>query len=155
MPSTPPSTVDSSTPAPVAPTATPAPSGAEAPAATAAPMGQIPASLYGTYKGTLPCASCPGIDMTVVLNKDNTFTVTTVYQGVKDDDARDTDSGMIVWNKEKSMITLTEKDDDGDGDDDMDDTRRYFVGDGYIQLLGADGKKVTGATEAFYILKKQ
>lgn len=93
--------------------------------------------------------------MTVVLNKDNTFTVTTVYQGVKDDDARDTDSGMIVWNKEKSMITLTEKDDDGDGDDDMDDTRRYFVGDGYIQLLGADGKKVTGATEAFYILKKQ
>ncbi len=35
--------------------------------------------LYGTYKGSLPCADCPSIETTVTLNDDKTFEITEVY----------------------------------------------------------------------------
>jgi len=34
----------------------------------------------GTFSGTLPCASCPGIDTTLVLNPDGTYAITETYQ---------------------------------------------------------------------------
>ena len=34
----------------------------------------------GTFSGTLPCDSCPGIDTTVVLNPDGTYRINEVYQ---------------------------------------------------------------------------
>lgn len=34
----------------------------------------------GTYKGTIPAADCPGIDVTLTVNKDNTFQSKFVYQ---------------------------------------------------------------------------
>lgn len=35
----------------------------------------------GTFSGTLPCASCPGIDTTLVLKPDGTYEITETYQG--------------------------------------------------------------------------
>jgi copper homeostasis protein (lipoprotein) len=35
----------------------------------------------GSFSGTLPCASCPGIDTTLALNADGTFALTEDYQG--------------------------------------------------------------------------
>ena len=34
----------------------------------------------GTFSGTLPCDSCPGIDTTVVLNPDGTYRINEVHQ---------------------------------------------------------------------------
>ncbi|GAB2618822.1 copper resistance protein NlpE [Novilysobacter erysipheiresistens] len=34
----------------------------------------------GTFSGTLPCADCPGIDITLVLNPDGSYDITEVYQ---------------------------------------------------------------------------
>lgn len=34
----------------------------------------------GTFSGTLPCASCPGIDTTLVLDADGTYAITEAYQ---------------------------------------------------------------------------
>ena len=34
----------------------------------------------GTFSGTLPCADCPGIDTTLVLNPDGSYDITEVYQ---------------------------------------------------------------------------
>lgn len=34
----------------------------------------------GTFSGTLPCADCPGIDTTLVLNPDGTYDITEAYQ---------------------------------------------------------------------------
>lgn len=36
--------------------------------------------LAGTFTGTLPCASCPGIDTTLVLGADGTYELTEAYQ---------------------------------------------------------------------------
>lgn len=79
---------------PQAPAEAPAPAAAPDPAAPAAaepapaPADAMPANLpfdqkgfAGTFKGTLPCADCPGIDTTLVLNADGTYRLDTVYQG--------------------------------------------------------------------------
>ena len=34
----------------------------------------------GTFSGTLPCADCPGIDTTLVLNPDGTYEINEAYQ---------------------------------------------------------------------------
>lgn len=50
------------------------------------PAGQVPDSDFdqrafaGTFTGTLPCADCPGIDVTLVLEADGTYHFTQVYQ---------------------------------------------------------------------------
>ena len=76
--------------APAGPAAsTPVPESAAAAAVDPAPAADaMPANLpfdqkgfAGTFKGTLPCADCPGIDTTLVLDADGTYTLDTVYQG--------------------------------------------------------------------------
>lgn len=57
-------------------------------------------SWNGTYKGLVPCASCPGILTTVKLNNDKTFEKSEFYLGSKDG-----------YFKEKGTFTFTE---DGD-----------------------------------------
>jgi uncharacterized lipoprotein NlpE involved in copper resistance len=50
------------------------------------PAGQTPDSDFdqrafsGTFAGTLPCADCPGIDVTLALEADGTYQLTQVYQ---------------------------------------------------------------------------
>lgn len=39
-----------------------------------------------TYTGVLPCADCSGIDITLVIKPDNTYSLQSVYQGKNDDD---------------------------------------------------------------------
>ena len=68
---------------------TPAPEPAAAAAVDPAPAADaMPANLpfdqkgfAGTFKGTLPCADCPGIDTTLVLNADGTYTLAIVSGG--------------------------------------------------------------------------
>lgn len=38
----------------------------------------------GTFTGTLPCTSCPGIDTTLVLDPDGSYRITELYQNQKD-----------------------------------------------------------------------
>ena len=45
----------------------------------------------GTYTGTFPAADCPGINITLTLNKDKTFTLVSEYIDRKD--ATFTDKG--------------------------------------------------------------
>ncbi len=54
------------------------------------PTGEGPSSDFdqrgfaGTFAGTVPCADCPGMDVTLVLEGDGTYNVTHVYQGRPD-----------------------------------------------------------------------
>ena len=49
----------------------------------------------GTYTGTLPCADCEGIKVTITLNKDQTFVSKDIYLGKEDGN---TDSrGYFKW----------------------------------------------------------
>jgi copper homeostasis protein (lipoprotein) len=50
-----------------------------------APAGLDVRAFAGTFKGTLPCADCPGIDATVELRADGTGTLSDHYQERKHD----------------------------------------------------------------------
>ena len=72
-----------------APVATPEPAPApvaveSAPAGTAADVPFDVKGFAGTFSGTLPCADCPGIDTTVTLKPDGTYTLHGAYQGKTD-----------------------------------------------------------------------
>ena len=67
--------------APVA-AAEPAPVAAEsARASTATDVPFDVKGFAGTFSGTLPCADCAGIDTTIALKPDGTYTMHEVYQG--------------------------------------------------------------------------
>jgi copper homeostasis protein (lipoprotein) len=62
--------------------AEPAPVATESAAASSA--ADVPFDVKGfagTFSGTLPCADCPGIDTTISLKPDGTYTVHEAYQG--------------------------------------------------------------------------
>lgn len=96
----------------------------------------------GTYKGTLPCADCEGIETTIVLNSDNTFEKTAEYKG-KGGSAF-TDKGTFTWSEDGSTITLS-----------MDRPEKYKIQEGNIVMLNQDGEVNTGELASHYILTKQ
>ena len=97
----------------------------------------------GTYKGTLPCADCEGIETTLVLKKDHTFERTAVYKG-KESHQID-DSGKFSWDNEGRVVRLEIKD----------ENPSYKVKEGSLVLLDREGKENTGELAEFYVLKKQ
>lgn len=102
-------------------------------------------SWQGTYKGTLPCADCAGIDYTLSLNEDQSYSLTQVYQGKKGVEPV-TSEGKFHWSDTGSVITL---------EDGSDTPNQYFVGDDILMKLDINGEKVTGDMAALYNLKKQ
>ena len=95
----------------------------------------------GTYTGTFPAADCPGINITLTLNKDKTFTLVSEYIDRKD--ATFTDKGNYTI--EGNLITLqngTEK-------------NYYKVGENTLTALDRDKQEITGELAEHYILHKQ
>lgn len=97
----------------------------------------------GEYSGTIPCASCPGIDLTIVLNDDGTYSKTSVYQEKKD--GRFEELGTFAWDATGSIVTLTSKD----------DTSSFKVHEGSILLLDTEGNEITGELANMYVLTKK
>ena len=74
--------------APMAVAPAPAPVAVEsAPAASAADVPFDTKGFAGSFRGTLPCADCPGIDTVLALNGDGTFRLDETYQDRKDGNA--------------------------------------------------------------------
>ncbi|MGG5505951.1 MULTISPECIES: copper resistance protein NlpE [unclassified Myroides] len=98
----------------------------------------------GTYKGTIPCADCPGIDETIEIKQDGTFKIVDHYQEKKDGHFES--EGTFEWDATGNKITLTSK----DGSKKM-----VAVHEGSILLLDEDGNEITGNMAELYRLKKQ
>lgn len=61
----------------------------------------------GTYKGTLPCASCSGIETTLTLKKDYQYTLDQLYEGAdKSEGAKFKEEGSFEFSKDGSYISL-------------------------------------------------
>jgi len=60
----------------------------------------------GTYFAMMPCADCEGIETTLTLNKDLTYSMTRNYLG-KAGAKPDLSKGTFKWNTEGSRITLS------------------------------------------------
>lgn len=97
----------------------------------------------GSYKGLLPCASCEGIDTELVLKDDGSYQLTEDYKGGKEA-LKETVNGKFTWLPGGSVVQL----------DAAADQRQYFVGEGEMKQLDADGKEITGELAGNYVLKK-
>jgi uncharacterized lipoprotein NlpE involved in copper resistance len=97
----------------------------------------------GTFTGTLPCADCPGIDMTLNLSDDNTYTLEQYYQEKGEAPIRT--EGMLSWNDAGDTVTLV----------DEPAPNQYFFSDMMLMKLDMNGEKITGDLAEFYQLRKQ
>ena len=85
----------------------------------------------GTYKGVFPAADCPGIETTLTLNPDKTFTLHSVYI---DRDSSFDEKG--TYTLEGNILTLKEE-------------------ENKVRLLNDDKQEITGALAEHYILSKE
>lgn len=96
----------------------------------------------GTYLGVLPCADCEGIKTKIVLNKDLSYTLETMYLG-KDNKVFKS-QGNFKWDEKGGKITLGET-----------EKQIYQVGENKLISLDKDGRKITGDLADKYILGKE
>ncbi|MBH5330253.1 copper resistance protein NlpE N-terminal domain-containing protein [Eikenella sp. S3360] len=132
----------------------PAVSAASAPAAAVSQPEAAPASgasaaatepghtWAGRYHGVLPCASCEGIETTLVLNADGSYRLTETYQ--QRHPLTEEASGRFTWRSEGQVLRL----------DQAGSERLYQIGNGQIWALDMDGKQIEGELAPNYILKQ-
>lgn len=115
------------------------------------PTGEAPQSDFdqrgfaGTFSGTLPCADCPGIDVTLILEPDGSYTSTHVYQERPDG----TWSSDGHWSAEDgdSVIRL-------DPNSKTDEDRLYGIDStDRIVMLNGDGERIASGLD--YSLSRQ
>ncbi len=95
----------------------------------------------GTYKGTIPAADCPGINVTLIIRKDNTFHLT--YDYIERDSKFESNGRYFV--KDNFLITIGEKN----------DSTFYKLEENRIRLLDYQKQVIKGKLEQMYILKKE
>ncbi len=99
---------------------------------------------WGTYQGVLPCADCAGIEYTLVLNDDQTYQLTQVYQGT-DQTTPFVSQGKFHWQSNGNIITL---------EGETDEPNQYFVSENMLIKLDINGEKITGDLASLYQLEK-
>ena len=99
----------------------------------------------GIYSGTLPCADCAGMQTVVYLKMDGSFVMNVKHLGASDESVGT--AGIVEWNKEGNTITLN-------GNDENASSSKYFVGEGELSYLDANGKLFSGDLADKYILRK-
>lgn len=96
----------------------------------------------GTYSGTVPCADCPGIQTTLVINADETFTYTGEYM---DRDLIVEDNGKFMWHDNGSTIHLVGKE----------INMKLKVGENRLFMLDQEGNPIEGELADHYTLQKK
>ncbi|AZR59588.1 copper resistance protein NlpE [Eikenella corrodens] len=114
------------------------------PAASAASTAAQPddAQWIGRYYGVLPCASCEGIETTLILHEDGSYLLEETYK--QRQPFTEITDGRFTWRKPQEVFQL----DKASGE------RLYQIGNGQIWALDADGKQVEGELANLYILKQ-
>jgi copper homeostasis protein (lipoprotein) len=98
----------------------------------------------GVYAGTIPCADCEGIEMTVRLNADNTYALEQSYIGKSKEIFSET--GSFDWLEQDNKIVFAKEK----------STRYYFqVMENKLRFLDQSGNIITGDLNELYFLHKQ
>jgi len=95
----------------------------------------------GTYRGTLPCADCPGIETVVTLASDRTYRTQARYLGKGSQVFRE--QGTFSWNEAGNTITFEGR-----------EPARYFVGENRLTPLAPDGSRITGNQAGRYVMTR-
>lgn len=101
-----------------------------------------PISWEGTYKGLVPCASCPGILTTVKLNKDKTFEKSDFYLESKDGYFKE--NGTFSFSEDGSKITMASGK----------DTIVYTFNENQSNQLTKEEKEIASEIADRYVLTK-
>lgn len=99
--------------------------------------------VVGIYKGVLPCADCEGMETTIELKNDSTYSRLIKYLGKKENSF--TASGKWTW-VNGFIINLGSI---------KEGPNQYFVAEGKLIQLDMSGNRITGELAAKYELKKQ
>lgn len=99
-----------------------------------------PVCINSAYRGTIPAADCPGIDVTLLLRDDGTFSLTYDYL---ERDSRFESQGRYLL-KGDCLITL----------ENGTDSAFYLIERDAVRMLDGDGQVIEGELEDMYILKK-
>jgi uncharacterized lipoprotein NlpE involved in copper resistance len=99
------------------------------------------------YTGTLPCADCEGIAVSLQLNHDSTFIMNAVYKGSRVDSLNNHLNEMGSWRlHEPDTLYL------------VDANRRltkYIKTDTALIQLDGDGNRITGPLADMFVLHKK
>lgn len=98
----------------------------------------------GTYLGTLPCADCAGIETTVTLRANGSFTRESVYVGRSAEPVFET--GTFTWDDAGQIVLLDPETGPG---------QQYFVGENVLFQLDRNGQRITGDLADRYRLRKR
>ncbi len=96
----------------------------------------------GTYRGVLPCADCPGIDIVISLWPDNRYSFQRRYKSKSTDII--TTTGSVTWNADGNSISVA---DDGT-------TTQFKVAENQLIMLDQTGNQITGPLADHYKLTK-
>lgn len=96
----------------------------------------------GTYSGKLPTASGEGMNVTIVLGNDDSYTKTIEYIDKKD--RKFDEKGKYSWNEAGNTVTLNG----------AERPNQYFVGENTLTQLDIEGKRITGELGDMYVLRK-
>ena len=98
----------------------------------------------GTFSGLIPCADCPGIELTVSFNPDSSYSESMIYQ---ERNSSFKDSGQ--WLRDGKILKVEYSNEQA--------TPRYFLikSDSTIAWLDGDKKEIEGPLKDHYILKKK
>ena len=99
----------------------------------------------GTYEGTTPCADCDGIQTTVELKTDKTFTLTQNYLGKQGADNQFKESGDFTWDDDGNNVILKTSN----------QVIRFQLGENSLTMLDMSGNVASGELANFYVLKKK
>ncbi|MDL2262012.1 copper resistance protein NlpE [Bacteroidales bacterium OttesenSCG-928-I21] len=97
----------------------------------------------GTYEGIIPCADCPGIEISITLDYKNKYTKKMTYQNREPNNVF-TSKGRYEWNEIGNKITL------------LNETvpEIYQVGENKLTMLDLSGNKIAGENADKYVLRQ-
>ena len=95
----------------------------------------------GTYRGTLPCADCPGIETIVILASDGTYRTQSKY--LERNIPASSEHGRFAWNETGNTVTLEGA-----------PPTKYFMGENRLTRLALDGSSITGPLAEHYVMTK-
>ncbi len=99
----------------------------------------------GSYWGIIPCDDCPGIELELSLNSDNSFTLFSEY--LENEDSESLISGEFNWVNGGNSVELV-------GFPDKESSQIFKIEENQVKYLDKNGKEIKGELANNYILKK-
>lgn len=107
---------------------------------------QTPVINAEEYTGSLPCADCDGIDISLQLNKSGTYIMTSVYKGSNVDSSNNSIKDNGTWSMHGSdTLYLTNSG----------QSTKYIKTDTALVQLDGSGNRITGPLADKFVLHKK